>query len=462
MKVGFHGAARTVTGSKYLLDTGRYRLLVDCGLFQGSFEHHQRNWNPLPFSPDSVDDVLFTHAHIDHTGYFPRLVRDGFTGRGLASPPTKGLLGVLLPDSGSLQEEEARYVNKKGISRHKPALPLYTESDAVSSLRRLTRIDFGSPINLHPGLSVTLHRAGHILGAAFLEIHYKKAGGNHATIVFSGDMGRRGIPILHDPDPIPPADYIVMESTYGDRSHDKSDVKGQLLAAVQEAVHGRGIVLIPAFAVGRTQEVLYHLFELFEQGQLPRIPVFVDSPMANSVIDIYCRHHAEHDIEMERLENQGNGPLHSSYFTLCRSREDSKRLNDLTGPAIVLSASGMATGGRILHHLAHRLGDSRTTVLFVGFQAAGTLGRQLVDGETEVKVLGEEIKVQATVKQLPSLSAHADAGELIDWLRTAPKQPRAVILTHGEPEAQEALAQKISNDLGWSVLIPNHGDVLDV
>jgi metallo-beta-lactamase family protein len=455
MKLGFHGAARTVTGSKYLLDTGQYRLMIDCGLFQGGYEMHQRNWKDLGFSPSSVDDVLFTHAHIDHTGLFPRFVKQGFSGRGLASPPTKGLLGVLLPDSGGLQEEEARFGNKKGVSRHTPAFPLYTESDAIHSLRRLTRLDFNTPTELHPGVEVTLHRAGHILGAAFVSIRAKNRNGQYTRILFSGDMGRRG-------EPIPDSNYIIVETTYGDRRHKHVDVKDQIKAAITEGVKRGGLILIPAFAVGRTQEILYHLFEMFEAGFLERLPVFVDSPMANSVVDLYCRYHSEHDVEMQSLQDKSGDPLHSRYFTVCRSREDSKRLNDMDGPAIVISASGMATGGRILHHLVRRLGDPKTTVLFVGYQAEGTLGRQLVEGEPEVKVLGEYVRVQAAIRQLPALSAHADCDELIDWLKTAPKPPKALILTHGEPAAQEAFKALVGQELGWPVLIPEHDEIREL
>ena len=462
MKIGFHGAARTVTGSKYLLTYGSYRLLVDCGLFQGAFETHQRNWRPLPFRAEQVDDVLFTHAHIDHTGYFPRLAKDGFSGRALASPPTKGLLGVLLPDSGGLQEEEARYANKRGFSRHQPALPLYTEADAKTSLRLLARVEFDTPTELHPGLTVTLRRAGHILGAAFVEVRYKDRHGDRRTLVFSGDLGRRGVPILVDPEPLPEASWIVCESTYGNRLHDRTDVKEQLRAELTGAFARGGVVLIPAFAVGRTQEILYHLFELFRDGRLPVVPVFVDSPMANSVVDLYCRYHSEHDLEMRELEEAAGSPLVTPYFTACRAREESKRLNDLKGPAVIVSASGMATGGRILHHLFHRLGQPGTTVLFVGYQAEGTLGRALVSGEREVTVLGEPITVRATIRQMESLSAHADADELMAWLATAPKPPLGVFLTHGEPAAQEALADRVRKELGWTVRIPDQDEVAEV
>ena len=462
MRIGFHGAARTVTGSKYLLSYGDYRLLVDCGLFQGTFALHQRNWQPMAFRPSDVADVLFTHAHIDHTGYFPRLVKDGFAGRGLGSPPTKALLGVLLPDSGGLQEEEARWVNKIGSSRHAPALPLYTEDEARDSLRLLARVEFGEKVQLHPGLQVQLHRAGHILGAAFLELGYKNRSGEHQTLVFSGDLGRRNIPILHDPEPLPEADYVVLESTYGDRVHEKRDVQGQIKDVLEAAFRRGGVVVIPSFAVGRTQELLYSLHELYEANAMPRVPIWVDSPMANSVVDLYCRFRAEHDVAMLEMEDHGDSPLSAPYFRVCRAREDSKLLNEEKGPAIIISASGMATGGRVLHHLLHRLGKPENTVLFVGYQAEGTLGRRLLEGEKEVKILGEMVSVEAAVQLLPSLSAHADSLELIAWLRTAPRAPKAVFLTHGEPAAQEALAGRIRSELGWTVRIPEPDEIAEV
>lgn len=462
MQIGFHGAARTVTGSKYLLTLDRYRLLVDCGLFQGGFEMHQRNWRPTPFRPDSVDDVLFTHAHVDHTGYFPRFAADGFTGRALATPPTKALLGVLLPDSGGLQEEEARFANKKGFSRHQPARPLYTEDDANRSLQLLQKIEFDTETPLHKGLKVTLHRAGHILGAGFAELRYRDRGSDWKTVVFSGDMGRRGVPILLDPAPLPACDVLVCESTYGDRLHEKTDPKEQLRRELEEAFRRGGFTVIPAFAVGRTQEVLYHLFELFEEGRLPKVPVYVDSPMANSVVELYCRYRSEHDVEMQALEDAVGSPLRTPYFTIVQKRDDSKKLNDHPGPGVVISASGMATGGRVLHHLYHRLRDARNTVLIVGYQAEGSLGRRLLEGETEVTVLGEAVPVRASIRQVPALSAHADADELIAWMKTIPSPPKSVFLTHGEPAAQDAFAARIRAELGWSVHVPEPDDVVEV
>ena len=302
-----------------------------------------------------MDDVLFTHAHIDHTGYFPRLAADGFTGRALATPPTKALLGVLLPDSGGLQEEEARFANKKGFSRHQPAKALYTEDDANRSLQLLQRMEFDQETPLHKGLKVRLHRAGHILGAAFAEIRYRDPDADWKTVVFSGDLGRRAVPILQDPAPLPACDVLVCESTYGDRLHEATDPKEQLRRELAEAFRRGGFTVIPAFAVGRTQEILYHLFELFEEGRLPKVPVYVDSPMANSVVELYCRYRSEHDVEMQELEDNVGSPLQTPYFTVVRKRDESKKLNDLAGPGIVISASGMATGGRVLHHLLHRL-----------------------------------------------------------------------------------------------------------
>lgn len=462
MQIGFHGAARTVTGSKYLLTLDHYRLLVDCGLFQGGFEMHQRNWKGTPFGASSVDDVLLTHAHIDHTGYFPRLAADGFSGRALATPPTKALLGVLLPDSGGLQEEEARWANKKGFSRHQPARPLYTEEDASRSLNLLHRMEFDQETPLHKGLKVRLHRAGHILGAAFAEIRYRDGASDWKTLVFSGDMGRRGVPILQDPAPLPACDVLVCESTYGDRLHEATDPKEQLRRELEEAFRRGGVTVIPAFAVGRTQEVLYHLFGLFEEGRLPKVPVFVDSPMANSVVELYCRYESEHDVEMNALEAVSGSPLQTRYFTVVKKRDDSKKLNDHPGPAVVISASGMATGGRVLHHLYHRLRDARNTVLFVGYQAEGTLGRRLLEGETEVTVMGDGLTVKAAIRQIPALSAHADADELIAWMKTAPTPPKTLFLTHGEPAAQDAFAARIRSELGWNVHVPEPDDVAEV
>jgi len=462
MRIGFHGAARTVTGSKYLLTYGSYRLLVDCGLFQGEFETHQRNWRRMPFEPRSVGDVVFTHAHIDHTGYYPRLFSHGFPGRGYASPPTKGLLGVVLPDSGRLQEEEARYLNKFGLSRHPVAEPLYTESQAVASLRHLSPLPFHESREIHPGLHVTLQRAGHILGAASVAVRYKDAAGERRTIVFSGDLGRRNVPILVDPEPVPEADWIVVESTYGDRLHEKTDPREQIRAAIVEGLERGGTILVPAFAVGRTQELMYHLSELFRTGALPHVPVYIDSPMATSVIELYARHQSEYDEEMLERMNGGSWGAAFPWFHVCRTREESKQLNDSNEPIVVISASGMATGGRVLHHLLHRLPDPSTTVLFVGYQAAGTLGRRLVEGATEVKVLGEPLKVAAAIRQLPSMSAHADADELMAWLATAPRPPKGVFVTHGEPAAQEALAARITGELGWNVRIPEPDEEAEI
>lgn len=462
MKIGFFGAARTVTGSRHLVDFHGFRVLVDCGLFQGGFELHQRNWQPLPFAEESVDRVVFTHAHIDHSGYFPRFVKMGFAGKALATPPTAALLRYLLPDSGGLQEEEARYANKKGFSRHEVALPLYTEAEAKRSLARIESRAFDRWHTLEHGVQLRFHRAGHILGAGFLEFVQERRGLAPERIVFSGDLGRTGVPILKDPDPLPETDTVVIEATYGDRLHEVTDVKEQLRIALADGFARGGVVLIPAFAVGRTQEILYHLNSLYQEGALPKVPVYVDSPMANSVVELYCKHTSEYDVEMQELDEADGCPLVRPFFHVTRTREESKKLNSLPGPAVIVSASGMATGGRILHHLARRISEPGTTVLFAGYQARGTLGRRLLEGAPEVRLLGAMLPVRAAVKQIPALSAHADADGLMAWLRTAPKPPKRVFLVHGEDEALEGFAARITRELGWDVSIPARDETVTV
>lgn len=457
MRLGFFGAARTVTGSKTLVSAAGHRLLVDCGLFQGAFETHQRNWEPLPFDPRGLDAVVFTHAHIDHSGFFPRLVREGFDGEALASAPTRALLGVLLPDAGRLQEEEARYGNAHGVSRHSPALPLFTEAEARAAVERVSAAPFGAPRELRSGLTLTLRRAGHILGAAFLELQ-ERTGDAERTVVFSGDLGRRAVPILVDPEPLPECGLLVLESTYGDRLHDGEQPRERLAREVKEAVSRGGILLVPAFAVGRTQELLYHLHGLLEERAIPEVPVVIDSPMAASVVDLYLRFRSEHDAEMLHLEENGERPLESRFFRVTKTREESKKLNEARGPMIVISASGMANGGRVQHHLLHRLSDPSTTVLFVGYQAEGTTGRKLLEGAAEIPLLGETVGVKAAIRQITSFSAHADADELLAWVKSAPRPPRRIALNHGEPPALEALAARLRAETGAEVVIPSLGD----
>ena len=457
--VTFLGAAGTVTGSRYLLEADGRRILIDCGLFQGKTELRQKNWGPLGVDAASLDAVILTHAHIDHTGYLPRLVKQGFNGPVFASAPTKALLDIMLPDAGRLQEEEAGFVNQAGYSRHKPALALFTEEDARRVLPLVRRALFGEAVEVAPGVSFTFHRVGHILGAAFIFIETKNPGGGKTRIVFSGDVGRKSVPILKDPEPILGADYVLLESTYGDRLHGAESPKEALARVCERVVRSAGILLIPAFAVGRTQEVLYHLRALQREGRIPlKLPIYIDSPMAISTVDLYCEFTPEHDLEMEELRDQEGCPIEGPSVQFARSSDDSKRLNHVRGPAIILSASGMLNGGRILHHLVRRLPDPNTILLFVGYQAEGTLGRRILEGAKEVQVLGQTIHVAAEIEEIPALSAHADSKELLEWLSAIPEKPREVFLVHGEDQARTALGESIRQKLGFSITLPKQDE----
>ncbi len=458
----FLGATGTVTGSRYLLEDHGTRILVDAGLFQGPKPLRQRNWQGLPVPPSSLSAVVLTHAHLDHTGFLPRLVRDGFAGPTFATAPTVRLLRVLLPDAAHLQEEEARFANKVGSSRHTPALPLFTTQDAQRALATLHPIPFDTPFELRPGLEVVARRQGHILGAASLEFSIKVAGGGRTTVTFSGDVGRYDVPILRPPDPYRGSTALVVESTYGDRLHDPSDPTEQLADVLRETVDARGVLVIPAFAVDRTQQVLYHMRELVDDGIIEPLPVYLDSPMAREATTAYRQCVAEHDPEMRTLTAAGTDPMAPPHLRVTTSVQESKALNQLEGPAVIISASGMATGGRILHHLRHRLGDPRTTVLFVGYQAEGTRGRRILDGETAIKIFGEMVPVRAKIRSISSLSAHADADELTIWASRTQLAPRTVFVTHGEPAASEALARRFSERLGFRCVVPAHGETYEL
>ncbi|HEY2989711.1 MAG TPA: MBL fold metallo-hydrolase [Candidatus Binatia bacterium] len=457
-RLTFLGAAGTVTGSRYLLEVDSRRVLIDCGLFQGKSELRQKNWGPLGVDPKTLDAVILTHAHIDHTGYLPRLAKDGFTGPVFASAPTRALLNIMLPDAGRLQEEEARYANEKGYSRHQPALPLFTEEDARRALGFVLPSPFGSAQAV-ADLSFTFHRVGHILGAAFILIQTRNSAGEKLRIVFSGDVGRRDIPILKNPEPIAGADYVLLESTYGDRLHGDESPKEALARVVQRIVEKKSVLLIPAFAVGRTQEVLYHLRALQRENRIPpNLPIHVDSPMAISTVDLYCEFTPEHDLEMSELRDQGRCPIEGPSVSFSRSSDDSKRLNAVRGPAVIISASGMLSGGRVLHHLVHRLPDPNTVLLFVGYQAEGTLGRRILEGAKDVQVLGPPVRVAAQIEEIPALSAHADAGELLEWLSAIPEKPREIFLVHGENSPRQTLAASIRQKLGLNVTLPGQDE----
>ncbi len=443
MDVGFHGATGTVTGSKYLVSNGKRRVLVDCGLFQGVKENRLRNWAPPPFDPATVNAVVLTHAHLDHSGYLPVLIKRGFDGPVYCTPATKELAAILLPDSGYLQEEEARFRNKYGTTKHDPALPLYTQEEAERSIRFLKPVPFDASMDLGDKLSFTFTRAGHILGSAC--VHVKNAG---KSLVFSGDVGRPDEPVMRAPEPIRHADYLVVESTYGNRLHETENPKEMLAAVINRTVNRRGVVVIPSFAVGRSTTVLHLLAELLEDGKIPDVPIYLNSPMAIDATEVYCEHHLEHRLTEEECRDI----YRTAEFV--RSKDASKALNTNVGPAVIISASGMAEGGRVLHHLKTLLPDGRNTVLFVGFQAPGTRGEALVNGVETVKIHGEEVPVHAEIVVLHNLSAHADWKELVTWLRAMEQPPHRTFVTHGEPEAAQAFQQHLKEELGWESEIP--------
>lgn len=454
--IQFLGATRTVTGSKHLIEVDGYRALVDCGLFQGLKELRRRNWQPLPINPASINAVVLTHAHIDHSGYLPRLVRDGFSGPIYCTPATAELARILLPDSARLQEEDAEYANKTGSSKHRPALPLYSERDAHAACHQLEAINYHRRVQLTRKLSFEFATSGHILGSGLVLLDVECSDGARRRVAMTGDLGRYDEPIINDPATVEEADYIVLESTYGDRTHPDFDVKARLAEIINETARRGGHILIPAFAVGRTQQLLYLLRELEEEQRIPVLPVFVDSPMAGSATKLYLRHAEEHDPEMKSFMASHQNPLATKRFNLARTRDQSKAASAMAESTIVISASGMATGGRVLHHLRRRLPHERNAVIFAGFQAAGTRGRRLLDGEREIKIFGEFVPVRARIERLDNLSAHADSREILRWLGGFKRSPRAVFLVHGEPAAQEALRQKIVERFGWPVEMPEY------
>ena len=457
--IEFLGGVGTVTGSKFLVEAGGPRLLVDCGLYQGLKELRLRNWERFPVDPASIDWVVLTHGHIDHTGYLPRLFKEGFTGRVYATRATADLLRILLPDSGHLQEEEAAYHNKRGTSKHRLALPLYTAEEGLKAAKRVTGVGHGEPVALASGIRVLFRRAGHILGSAIVTVEIGNGAGRR-RLVFSGDLGRYGAPILPDPMPLGDADGVIVESTYGDRRHDPEPIPAQLERVIRLAITRGGATIVPAFAIGRTQELMYHLSALEKQGRLPRVPTYVDSPMAIEATEIYCAHPEDFDGDMRAMVMNRNCPLHCGDFHLARTPEESKAINAIRGPVLIIAASGMATGGRVLHHLRLRLPDPRSTVLLVGFQAPGTRGRLLQDGAKSLKMLGDEVPVRARVETVHGLSAHADADGLMRWLRSAARPPKRVFVVHGDPEPAKALAERVDRELGWSAVVPAYRDRL--
>jgi metallo-beta-lactamase family protein len=451
MKLTFLGAVGTVTGSKYLLDTGTSRLLVDCGLFQGFKNLRLRNWAAPPIAPDSIDAVILTHAHLDHTGYLPLLVKNGFSGPVFASRATCDLCSILLPDSGHLQEKDAEFANRHGFSKHHPALPLYTMQDAQAALQRMRPLSFDDFHAVGRNVRLRLRRAGHILGAAIVELEH---GGQ--TLVFSGDLGRSNDPVMVEPAIVSHADYLVVESTYGNRTHPSDDPVTALAAIIDRTVQRGGTVVIPSFAVGRTQSILYHLYCLKQSGSIPHVPIFLDSPMAEDASDIFCKDFRDH-----RLSAQESRAA-CGVAQYIRSVEQSKALDTDNMPKIIISASGMATGGRVLHHLKRYAPDHRSAIVFAGFQAGGTRGATMTAGGGEVKIHGAYVPVNAEVINLQMLSAHADANEILQWLKHFNVAPRRTFITHGEPAASDALRRRIEEELHWPCTVPDYRDSFDL
>jgi metallo-beta-lactamase family protein len=461
-KITFLGAAGTVTGSKYLVETQGKRLLIDCGLFEGPKELRQRNWDNLSVDPATIDWVLLTHAHIDHTGYLPRFVHAGYRGPIYANAATHELCQLLLPDSAHLQEEDAQFAARKGYSSHKTPLPLYTVDQAQEALAGFQEIPRADTFTISPQFCVRPRDAGHILGSTWLELTITE-NGKQTLVVFSGDLGRYDQPILKDPEPPTRADFLLCESTYGDRDHPTGSVADKLAEVINRVAKRGGAVVIPSFAVGRTQTLMYYLRQLDDQRQIPHLPVYVDSPMAISVTDIYMRHREDHDTDFTNLEQRGDkDPLDLRDVHMTRTVEDSKKINDVISPCIILSASGMATGGRILHHLARRLPDARNAVLLVGYQAEGTGGRALQDGAQYLRIFGEEVPVRAEIVTLDQLSAHAGRSELLRWLSGFTIPPRQTFLVHGEPNALDALRAGVVNRFQWPVTVPAYLQSFDL
>lgn len=460
-KLSFQGAAGTVTGSRYLLSAGKRNLLVDSGMFQGLKELRLLNWRRPDFNPQSVGDLILTHAHLDHCGALPRLVREGFHGTIHCTPPTRELAEVILLDSAKLQEEDAERANRRGYSKHHPALPLYTSDDVPRTMRLFRTHDYHQPFDLGDGVGVQLFDAGHILGAAFAQVRVS-IGGRDTTLVFSGDVGRYNVPLHNDPEPLPPCDALVIESTYGNRTHDPTPLIDQIRAPFRDTLARGGTILIPAFAVARAQLITLMLRELMESGDIAEIPVHIDSPMAVEVTEIYHKYAGTKDLDpaLTEAEWQRVFPRDVQFH---RTVEESKQLNRLSGPRVIIAASGMLTGGRVLHHLERLAPDEKNLIVLAGFQAAGTRGRALADGARTLRMHGADIQVRAEVISLLGLSAHADANELVRWVRSGDgATSEATFIVHGEPDAAAALSQRFQTELRMRTITPKLGEVFDL
>jgi metallo-beta-lactamase family protein len=460
LNLSFHGGAGTVTGSRHLLDTGSRRIQIDCGLFQGLKELRLLNWRKPPYDPASIDQLLLTHAHIDHSGSLPRLVKDGYGGPVHCTAATRDLTEILLLDSAKIQEQDAEYANRKGFSKHKPALPLYTSEDAMRALDRLVVADWNDWIDLGDGARGRFINAGHILGSGIVELRLERKGGE-VGLVFSGDVGRYGMPLHLDPSPPPACDVLIVESTYGNRVHDHDPLEDQISEPFAATFERGGVVLMPSFAVGRTQQVTLILRRLMNEGKLPEVPIHIDSPMAVDATRVYSRYLDEHHLDAELVED-GRSRLFPRHVHFHRSVEESKELNASEGPRIIISASGMLSGGRVLHHLRRRLPESRNLVVLVGYQAAGTRGRAMLEGRRQLRIHGRDVPVRAEFMSISGLSAHADRDELLRWIGSDPTRPAGIFVVHGEPEAAQALARRVRQDLGCRTWVPRLDDAYDL
>jgi metallo-beta-lactamase family protein len=451
MKLRFLGATETVTGSKYLLEAGGHRVLVDCGLFQGYKALRLRNWASLPIDPAAIDAVVLTHAHIDHSGYLPLLVKNGFRGRVLCSEGTSELCRIMLPDSGWLQEEEARYANRHKLSKHDPALPLYTREDAVRCLERFVPVPGEGAREILPGVTLETARSGHMVGSTFVRLAHEGT-----SILFSGDIGRPNDLVLKPPEAMRGADYLVVESTYGDRGHATSDPFAHLETVVNRTVARGGVVVIPAFAVGRAQSLLYCLYRLKRDGRIADVPVFLNSPMAAGAMEVYWKHREDLRLSADECRDV-MGSAH-----IVESPEESERLNARKGPMVIIAASGMATGGRVVHHLKAFAPDRRNSIVLAGYQAGGTRGASIAGGAPTVRIHGEDVRIKAEVVQLDELSAHADGAEIVQWLRAFERAPRRTFITHGEPAAADAMRVRIERELRWRCEVPYYLETVDL
>jgi metallo-beta-lactamase family protein len=462
----FLGAARTVTGSKHLLQVGDRRLLVDCGMFQGLKALRERNWQALPLKASSVDAVVLTHAHLDHCGYLPRLVSQGYAGRVFCTPGTAELARIVLADAARIQEEDAERANRRHYTKHSPALPLFTTKDADRAMALLQPVGYNRPVPVMPGVEVEFVNAGHLLGSAYARVRLQSEG---KTVLFGGDLGRYDRPVMPDPDPVDQADVLLLESTYGNRVHEPDDDGSRMARIINETYERRGKLIIPAFALGRIEEVIYWISRLEDEKRIPVLPVYVDSPMAKAVLEIYQDRLHELDAAVTGSLNHRRERNIIKVCAFCTDQmkviatvPESRAIQESKEPAIIVSSSGMATGGRVLHHLVHSLPDERNTVLFVGYQAAGTRGRKILDGDQFTRIHGADIPVKARIESVDSMSAHADSNEIMRWLRNFSTPPGLTCLVHGEPEPMDALKARIERELGWRVATPGHQERMDI